>query len=433
MKNLDGAQTDRPPISSGMLNVHEAVARVIDGIQPLPPERIPLMEALGRVLSTPAVARYTLPQWANSAMDGYAVRADDVATATPESPVELRVLETVAAGAFPKQSVKSGEAIRIMTGAPLPHGADSVVRVEDTDASVAKVLINDSRDQRKNIRPRGEDFLAGQVVLEPGTVIQPAQIGVLASLGSSIVDAVRRPIVAILGSGDELVDLDRFDEVMSGTKIISSNSWTLRALVETAGGVPRLLGNAADTPESLRALLTAAQSADLIVTSAGASVGEFDYTKDVLASMGATLDFWKVRMRPGAPIGFGTLNGTPWIALPGNPVSAMVTFELFVRPVIRRMLGHSRLFRRPTPVVLEEAVSIGARLTHFLRAVATVRSDGKLTARLTGPQGSGILTSMARANALLIVPDTKPASEAGEVLHALLLGEDAALSEEFSL
>lgn len=416
-----------------MLNVQEAVARVVADIHPLSAERLPLVESLGRVLASPAVARYTLPQWDNSAMDGYAVRAEDIASASQESPVALQVLETVAAGAFPTQVVGAGEATRIMTGAPLPVGADTVVRVEDTDAGVTRVQINDSRDSRKNVRPKGEDFHAGQVVLEAGTVVHPAQIGVLASLGLSVVDAVRRPVVAILGSGDELVDLDRFDEVMAGSKIISSNSWTLRALVETAGGVPRVLGNAADTPESLRALLLAARGADVIVTSAGASVGEFDYTKDVLASLGATLDFWKVRMRPGAPIGFGTLHGTPWIALPGNPVSAMVTFELFVRPVIRRMLGHTRLFRRPTPVVLEEDVSIGARLTHFLRAVASVRADGVLTARLTGPQGSGILTSMARANALLIVPDTKPSSVAGEVLNALLIGDDAALATGFAL
>jgi molybdopterin molybdotransferase len=176
-----------------------------------------------------------------------------------------------------------------------------------------------------------------------------------------------------------------------------------------------------------------ARGADLIITSAGASVGEFDHTKAVLTSFGATLDFWKVRMRPGAPIGFGDLAGTPWIGLPGNPVSAMVTFELFARPVIRRMLGHTRLFRRPTPVLLEEPVAIGARLTHFLRGVVRVRDDGSLGARLTGPQGSGILTSMSRANALLVVPHDKPESAAGERLNALLLGEDAQLAEAFSL
>jgi molybdopterin molybdotransferase len=229
------------------------------------------------------------------------------------------------------------------------------------------------------------------------------------------------------------VDLDAFHEVLAGRRIVSSNSYTLSALVRATGGIPRVLGNAADTPEALRALLQRTDGADLIITSAGASVGEFDYTREVLASLGATLDFWRVRMRPGAPIGFGSLDGTPWLALPGNPVSAMVTFELFARPVIRRLLGHRRLFRRPLPVALEEPVSIGARLTHFLRAIVSVGADGRLTARLTGPQGSGILTSMARANALLVVPDDRPQHAAGDVLHALLLGEEGQLSETFAL
>ncbi len=255
----------------------------------------------------------------------------------------------------------------------------------------------------------------------------------LAAVGVTAVVVWRRPVVAILGSGDELVDLDRFHEVLAGRKIVTSNSYTLSALVRANGGIPLLLGNAADAPESLRALLGQVAGADLIVTSAGASVGAFDYTRDVLASLGARLDFWKVRMRPGAPIGFGALHGTPWIGLPGNPVSVMVTFELFVRPVIRRMQGFTRIFRRPTPVVLEEPVSIGARLTHFLRGVVSVRADGALTARLTGPQGSGILTSMARANALLIIPDERQRCEAGEVVNAFLVADDAQLAESFAL
>jgi molybdopterin molybdotransferase len=416
-----------------MLSVAEAVARVTAGIDPLPPERVPLLDSSGRVLAAPAVAPYTMPPWDNSAMDGYAVRAADVAGASATAPVRLRVLETVAAGAFPTMAVGAGQATRIMTGAPLPDGADTVVRVEDTDGGIGEVSVRDARDSHKNIRPRGEDFVEGSTVIEAGAAIAPAQIGVLATLGMPAVNVHRRPVVAILGSGDELVDLDRFAEVLAGRKIVSSNSYTLSSLVRVTGGVPLLLGNAADSPEALRELLLRARGADLVITSAGASVGEFDYTKAVLSSLGATLDFWKVRMRPGAPIGFGALAGTPWIALPGNPVSAMVTFELFARPVIRRMLGYRRLFRRPTPVVLEEEVAIGARLTHFLRAVVSVRDDGTLAARLTGPQGSGILTSMSRANALLVVPEDRPRSAAGDRLHALLLGEDAQLSESFAL
>ena len=416
-----------------MLEVAEAVARITGGIRPLDVERVNLLDTPGRVLAEDAVAAYTMPPWDNSAMDGYAVRAVDVLGASAASPVRLRVLESVAAGAFPTVRVQAGQATRIMTGAPVPDGADTVIRVEDTDGGRDEVVVRDDRDSRKNLRPRGEDFAAGATVIPAGTSLAPAQVGVLATLGMPQVPVHRRPVVAILGSGDELVDLDRFHEVLAGRKIVSSNSYTLSALVAANGGIPRLLGNSADTPEALRELLLRARGADLIVTSAGASVGEFDYTRQVLASLGASLDFWKVRMRPGAPIGFGALDGTPWIALPGNPVSAMVTFELFARPVIRRMLGHRRLFRRPVPVVLEDPVQIVAKLTHFLRATVAVREDGQLGARLTGPQGSGILTSMSRANALLVVPDDRMQRQPGDRLSALLLGEEASLSETFAL
>jgi molybdopterin molybdotransferase len=416
-----------------MLTVPEAVAEITRDIEPLTVERVALLDALGRVLATAAVAPYTLPQWDNSAMDGYAVRAADIDDATADNPIVLPVLETIAAGGFATQGLGVGEAMRIMTGAPIPVGADTVVRVEDTDGGIDRVSIRNTRDSRKNIRPLGEDFRKGSVVIAGGTPLAAAQLGVLASLGYGEVDVHRRPVVAIAGSGDELVDLDRFDEVVAGKKIVASNRYTLDALVRQAGGIPKHLGNAADTPESLRAVLERSRGCDLLVTSAGASVGEFDYTRQVLESLGAELRFWRVRMRPGAPLGFGMLDGRPWIGLPGNPVSAMVTFELFARPVIRRMLGHRRLFRRPVPAVLEEPVSIGARLMHFLRAVTRVREDGVLTARLTGPQGSGILTSMSQANALLVVPEDRSRVEAGERLNVLPLSEEAQLAEAFAL
>jgi molybdopterin molybdotransferase len=416
-----------------MLTVPEAVAEITKEISPRSKERVALLDALGRVLAADALAPYTLPQWDNSAMDGYAVRATDIEGATAENPVVLPVLETIAAGGFATRAVRPGETMRIMTGAPIPEGADTVVRVEDTDGGIDHVAIRNVRDTKKNIRPLGEDFRKGSVVIGAGTPLGAAQLGVLASLGHANVDVYRRPVVAIAGSGDELVDLDRFDEVLAGRKIVGSNRYTLDALVRQAGGVPEHLGNAADTPESLRAVLERSRGADLLVTSAGASVGEFDYTRQVLESLGADLRFWRVRMRPGAPLGFGTLDGMPWIGLPGNPVSAMVTFELFARPVIRRMLGHRRLFRRPIPAVLEEPVSTGARLMHFLRAVTRVRDDGSLAVRLTGPQGSGILTSMSQANALLIVPEDRSRVEAGERLNVLPLSEEAQLAESFAL
>ena len=416
-----------------MLTVPEAVARIVAGMRPLQVERVALLDSLGRVLAADAVARYTLPQWDNSAMDGYAVRAVDVAAAGPDTPVTLDVLETVAAGGFAQRAVASGQAIRIMTGAPIPDGADSVVRVEDTDGGLARVEIRNARDAGRNTRPRGEDFREGAVVIASGTPLAAAQLGVLASLGYAEVPVHQRPRVAIAGSGDELVDLDRFEEVVAGRKIVGSNRYTLDALVRQAGGEPVHLGTASDSPESLRGVLERSRGCDLLLTSAGASVGEFDHTRQVLESLGGTLDFWRVRMRPGAPLGFGMLGGMPWIGLPGNPVSAMVTFELFARPVIRRMLGHTRLFRRPQPAILEEPVTIGARLTHFLRAITGVTADGHLSARLTGPQGSGILTSMSQANALLVVPEERARAAAGDTLNVLPLSEDAQLSDVFSL
>ncbi len=416
-----------------MLSVPEASSRILADIERLPVERVPLLDALGRVLATPIVSPVTLPPWTNSAMDGYAVRAEDIEGASTSQPVTLRVTETVVAGGFATRAVARGDAIRIMTGAPLPDGSDTVVRVEDTDAGLERVAIRDPRDARRNIRPRGEDLNEGDVVLDAGTSLGAAQLGVLASVGATSVDVYRRPRVGILGSGDELVDLDRFHEVLAGQKIVSSNSYTLHALVRSTGGEPTNLGVAADSPEALRERLEGATGCDLIITSAGVSVGELDYTRVALESMGAEMRFWKVRMRPGAPIGFGILRGTPWIGLPGNPVSAMVTFELFVRPAMRKMMGHVRLFRRPVAVTLEEPVTIGARLTHFLRAIVTARPDGRLTARLTGPQGSGILTSMTRANALLVVPEDRPRAEAGETLNALPIVEDAQLSTVFAI
>lgn len=418
-----------------MLSVPEAAERIVAAISPLAAETVALREAPGRVLAEEVRSPITLPHWTNSAMDGYAVRAADIAGASGDAPVELPVLETVFAGAFPTRALGPGEATRIMTGAPLPEGADTVVRVEDTDAGLARVRILRDRDGGKNIRLRGEDLSEGRIALPRGIPIGAAQVGILASVGAARVAVHRRPRVAILGSGDELVDLDRFDEVLAARKIVSSNSYTLEALVRQAGGEPLVLGHAPDSRAAMRALLQRAidTAPDLILTSAGVSVGESDHTRAALVELGAALDFWKVRMRPGAPLGFGHVRGIPWLGLPGNPVSAMVTFELFARPAIRRMLGHTRLHRRPVRVTLEEPVSIGARLTHFLRAIVTVREDGALTARLTGPQGSGILTSMSLANALLVVPEDRPSVAAGEHLSAFLLTEDASRAEHFAL
>ena len=416
-----------------MLTVAEAVARILADVPRGPVEQVSLSDALGLVLASPAISPITIPAWDNSAMDGYAVRSEDVERASADTPVTLPVLETIAAGGFPSRALPPASAMRIMTGAPLPEGADTVIRVEDTDGGATAVTVRNARDARKNIRYRGEDIREGACVLEAGTAVYAAQLGVLASIGSAQVAVYARPRVAIMTSGDELVDLDRFDEVRAGRKIVSSNSYTLEALVRAAGGVPVPVGTARDDPDDIRARLERATTCDLIVTSAGISVGEFDHLRPVLEDMGVELKFWRVRMRPGAPLGFGLLRGVPWIGLPGNPVSTMVTFDLFVRPAIRKMLGHTRLFRRAVPVTLEEPVSIGARLTHFLRATVRAGENGELLARLTGPQGSGILTSMAKAEALLIVPEERPRVEAGETIHAFLLTDDTQLAAAFAM
>jgi len=416
-----------------MLSVTEASERIMAAVAPLGAERVALPDALGRVLASAVASPITIPAWDNSAMDGYAVRADDVAGASETNPITLEVLETVAAGTFPTRPVAAGTATRIMTGAPVPDGADSVVRVEDTDGGTARVAITSTRDVHRNIRGRGGDVRSGATVLEAGAPIGPAQIGLLASVGAARVSVHRRPRVAFIATGDEVVDLDRFGEVLDGRRIVTSNSYTLSAMIRAAGGEPVDLGIARDDPAELRARIEGATGCDLLITSAGISAGEYDYIRAVLAELGVKLDVWRVRIRPGAPLGFGRIGAMPWIGLPGNPVSTMVTFELFVRPMLRRMQGHTRLFRKPVPVALAEPVTTEAPLTHFLRAMVGTGDDGALVARLTGPQGSGILTSMALANALLVVPHDRQRVGAGETLNAILLGEDARLSPRFEL
>lgn len=416
-----------------MLSVTEATERILAEIKALAPETVPLRQALGRVLAEDIAATVTIPPWSNSSMDGYAVRSADITPVMSGEKVKLRVIATVAAGEFAPRALKRGEAMRIMTGAPIPGGADSIIRKEDTDGGTEKVEIRDARDVWKNIRDAGEDFQRGDVLGKRGTPIKPALLGVLASTGIATVQVFGRPKVAIISSGNELVDLDEFDQVAAGRRIVSTNSYTLEALTRVAGGLPEDLGIAADTRASLRKKLESAAGSDLIITSAGVSVGDLDHTRDVFASLGGKQKFWKVKMRPGAPLAFGLLGDVPWLGLSGNPVSAMVSFELFVRPALRKMQGHIAIFRRTVTVTLEEEVKIAAKLTHFLRAFVTRQVDGSLTARLTGHQSSAILTSMAKANALLIVPETEPKVAKGAELHALMLDHSLEETSAFSL
>ncbi len=402
----------------------DAAVRILASLRRQPALRVPLDDALGAVLAETVVSPLDIPAWPNSAMDGYAARGEDVRGARADAPRRLTVLEVIAAGAFPTRTLSPGSCARIFTGAPVPEGADCVIRQEDTDLGTETVAITSDRDAGSNIRRAGEDIRRGATVLEAGAELGPAQLGVLASLAVATPLIHRRPRVAILGSGDELVDIDQPDQILSGRKVASSNTHTLAALVRQAGGEPVNLGIARDTPESLRAHLARATEADLLVTSAGISVGDHDHVRTVLQELGTELRFWRLRMRPGAPVGFGLLGPLPWIGLPGNPVSTMVTFELFVRPAIRFMAGRARPFRRTITVRAAEPITVGPRLQHFQRAVVTWDGAGPLPeARLTGPQGSGILSSMARANALLLLPEGQFETPAGATLQAIVLDD----------
>jgi molybdopterin molybdotransferase len=404
------------------LGAAEAARTILLDVRRQPALRVPLDDALGSVLAEDVVSRVDIPAWTNSAMDGYAARGEDVRGATETKPVRLRVVEHLPAGHFPTRPIGPGECARIFTGAPLPEGADTVIRQEDTDEGAETVTINKDRDVGVNTRRVGEDIRKGSTALNEGTELGPAQLGVLASLAVAHPLVYRRPRIGILGSGDEIVDIDQPEEILSGRKIASSNTHTLVALVRQTGGEPVNLGIAADTPESLREHLDQATDCDLLITSAGISVGEHDYVRAVLEELGATQRFWKLRMRPGAPVGFGLLGQVPWVGLPGNPVSTMVTYELFVRPAIRKMMGHVRPFRRSIPVRMAESVTLKPKLQHFLRGVVTEGPSGP-EARLTGPQGSGILTSMARANALLVIPEGQHETPVGAAVGALVLND----------
>ncbi|MBA3497680.1 MAG: molybdopterin molybdotransferase MoeA [Gemmatimonadales bacterium] len=410
------------PLATDPLSAADAARRILDDVRRQPALRVPLDEALDSVLAEDVVSPIDIPAWLNSAMDGYAARGEDVRGASAERPVRLRVVEQLPAGTFPTRALGPGEAARIFTGAPLPDGADTVVRQEDTDYGAETVAIVRDRDVGVNIRRVGEDIRRGTMVLAAGTPLGPAPLGVLASLAVAQPLVYRRPRVAILGSGDEIVDVDQPEEILSGRKIASSNSHTLAALVRRAGGEPVDLGIARDTPDSLREHFLRARDCDLLVTSAGISVGEHDYVRSVLDELGAEQRFWKLRMRPGAPVGFGLLGGMPWIGLPGNPVSTMVTFELFVRPAIRQMCGQLLPFRRAVAVRMAEPVSLKPKLQHFLRGIVQ-EGGGGLEARLTGPQGSGILTSMVLANALLVIPEGQFETPAGSMVQAIVLDD----------
>ena len=414
-----------------MISVEEALDRILSHVTVLEPEEKPILEALGQVLVEDVVSDIDIPPLDNTAMDGYAVRASDTASASRETPVRLDVTGELAAGYLFEGEVRPGTAVRIMTGAPVPAGADAVVPFEETDepgthqfGTFAKplesVLVFKEARPGANIRRAAEDVRQGSLVLSRGMVLKPAHIGLLASLGRPTVRVIRRPVVAILSTGDELVELG---QPLPPGEIYDSNAYSVSALVAENGGIPHILGIARDTVEALTAKIRQGLDADMLITSAGVSRGDYDVVKDVLSREGQ-IDFWSVRMKPGKPLAFGAFPSggrrVPHIGLPGNPVSSMVTFELFGRPAIFKMMGR-RGWERPTlRAVAENRIvnSDGRRV--FARAIVRQR-DGRYYASLTGPQGSGILTSMALANALTIVPEDVPVIEPGDEVTVLML------------
>ena len=420
--------TDR---AADWLTASQALDAILRGVPVLAPEERPLLDALGSVLAEDVSSPVDLPPWDNSAMDGFAVRAADVRGASAEAPRVLRVVDDVPAGHFAARPVGPGEAIRIMTGAPVPDGADCVIRVEHTDGGAAigtaqgAVRIHSDLDAGKNVRPRGEDVRLGDVVLRAGTVLRAPELAVAAAVGRARLPVVRRPVVAVLASGDELVPVEGFDEVRAGRRIVSGNTYALAAQLAEGGMQARVLGIARDTPQSLREHLERAAGCDAIVTTAGISVGEHDHVVRALAEMEAEVDFWRVRIRPGSAMAFGrvgALGGIPWFGLPGNPVSTMVTFELFVRAALLRMCGRARIHPPTVDAVMRDGYSARGTMMHFPRVRLARETDGFVSARLTGSQGSGVATSMAAADGLAIVPADTVVAPGDRVRVAILGG-----------
>ena len=415
-----------------MISVEEALERILSYVNVLEPEEKPILEALGQVLAEDVIAPFNIPPLDNSAMDGYAVQAASTVGASPSAPVELRVVGELAAGYVFEGEVTPDTAVRIMTGAPVPRGADAVVIFEETEEAVHKAPTAVRRlDERvrilrearpgNNIRRAGEDIREGQRVLARGGVLRPAEIGLLASVGRSTAKVVRRPVVAVLSTGDELVEVG---QPLPPGRIYDSNAYSLAALIERYGGIPKVLGIASDTVDALVAKIHQGLDADMLLTSAGVSRGDYDMVKDVLASEGK-IDFWTAAMKPGKPLAFGFFRSgqrrIPHIGLPGNPVSSMVSFELFARPAILKMMGKTH-WQKPTirAIAKDRIVNRDDPRRYFARCVVT-EEGGRYYASLTGPQGSGILSSMAAANALTVIPEDVDVVEPGEEITVMML------------
>ena len=416
-------------VDEDMLSVEQAYERVMARFQTLEFEEKALLDCMGQVLAEDIKSPLALPPLANSGMDGYALRHSDIVGASHENPKNLEVIGIVAAGHMPNRTVGPGTAIRIMTGAPIPDGADTVVPFEETDEVERKregkpldnVAVFADMPTGCNVRPAGEDISAGTLVLERGIIVRAAEIGVIASLGMDSIKVIRRPIVAVLATGDEL---ETAGIPLSDGKIYDSNSFSIAASIVDAGGIPKILGIARDSLTDLTTKLEATSGCDLVVTSAGVSKGDYDIVKDVLNQKGE-MNFWSVRMRPAKPLAFGQLNDLdgriiPLMGLPGNPVSAMVAFEMFARPAIRIMLGKKKKPRPMVGGVLTGAIKNEDGRRVYARVEVEFK-DGEYRATPTGPQGSNILTSMSKANGLAICPEDLAGKDAGEQVQIIML------------
>ncbi|MEP0762547.1 MAG: molybdopterin molybdotransferase MoeA [Chloroflexota bacterium] len=414
----------------GLLSVDDALSRILERVRILPAEEVHIAQALERVLAEDVVAAAPVPPFANSAMDGYAVRAADVGGAASDAPVFLTPILDISAGTIPSRALGPGQAARIMTGAPLPPGADAVVPVEQTDdrwqpdgraALPERVAVHRAVAAGENVRAAGEDIRAGQVVLGRGMVLRPQDIGVLVSLGRARIPVFRQPRVAILSTGDELADVD---QPLAPGQIHNSNSYVLAGLVQQCGGVPIRLPVARDTLDEVRRRLreALAHAPDVIVTSAGVSVGTHDVVRTVVDELGH-VDIWRVNVKPGKPLAFGDVGGVPFFGLPGNPVSAMVTFDIFVRPALRKAGGTDPHALPLVSAVLDEDVALDGRRT-YLRVTLSERG-GVLIARTTGTQSSGALMSLVLADGLLIIPEGRTEARAGDTFAVRLLRQVA--------
>ena len=418
-----------------MLSVEEALQKILAEINVLEPETAPIIETLGKVLAEDIISDINVPPLDNSAMDGFAVRSEDTKGASGKTPITLKVTDTVLAGGISKNEVVPGTAIRIMTGAPIPSGADSIIQFEDTDDQKNKDASSNQRAEQvsifaetrpgQNVRLAGEDIAKGKTVLKKGITIRPAEIGLMASVGRSRVKVIRRPVVAILSTGDELIEVDK---PLPEGKIHDSNACSITGLVKRYGGIPKMLGIARDNEKELVNKLKQAQDTDMLLTTGGVSMGDYDLVKDIIARDGEMV-FWKVRVKPGKPLAFGRIkskdkNGRvksiPHLGLPGNATSCMVSFELFVRPALLKMMGKQNLGKPSIDVIIEDTIVNDAGRRIYDRAIIEKR-NGHYYARLTGPQGSGILTSMSLANGLVVIPEETKKVNKGDTVRALML------------